>query len=221
LEVVRDDAAVAPTAEKLRRLLAALAVRAGGACSLDTLIDVLWGAAPPPSADKLVQVYVSQLRRLVHPAAIKRMGASYVLELVAGSFDAIRFEDLINDGKRAAKAGNPVLAASLFRRALALWRGPAYGELAYEDFARGEAERLEELRLIALEELFEAELALGRHTDLLPELGRMAATHPLREPLQALTMLALYRCGRHPEGLDVYTALRGRLHDELGLEPGQ
>ena len=124
-----------------------------------------------------------------------------------------------SQGRAASREGNPALAASLLRRALGLWRGQAYGDFAYEEFARAEAERLEELRLVALEERIEAELALGRHDDLLPELRSLAAAHPGRERLQAQAMLALYRCGRQSEALELYTDARARLRDELGLEP--
>src|SRR5919201_1246498 len=207
------------TAEKQRRLLAALVARAGEACSTDRLIDAVWGASPPASADKLLQVYISQLRKLLQPASIRRRGASYALELNGSSVDTIRFERLLGEGKAALRAGNPALAVSLLRRGLALWRGPAYGEFAYEEFARGEAERLEELRLAALEARFEAELVLGRHADLVPELRALAAEHPFRERLQAQAMLALYRSGRQSEALDIYRALNTRLREDLGLEP--
>ena len=219
LELVGTREPVPVTAPKQRRLLAALVSRVGDACSTDFLIDAVWGPSPPASAEKLLQVYVSQLRKLVHPAHIRRRGASYALDLNGGSVDAMRFERLLREGKAALKEANPALAASLLRRSLALWRGAAYAEFAYEDVTRGEAERLEELRLTALEERFEAELALGRHTDLLPDLSRFAAEHPLRERVHGQMMLALYRCGRQAEALDLYTALRARLRDELGLEP--
>src|ERR671935_188755 len=207
------------TAEKQRRLLAALVARAGEACSTDRLIDAVWDASPPASADKLLQVYISQLRKLLQPASIRRRGASYALELNGSSVDTIRFERLLGEGRAALRAGNPALAVSLLRRGLALWRGPAYGEFAYEEFARGEAERLEELRLAALEARFEAELVLGRHADLVPELRALAAEHPFRERLQAQAMLALYRSGRQSEALDIYRALNTRLREDLGLEP--
>jgi predicted ATPase len=142
-----------------------------------------------------------------------------VLELEDESLDAARFERLLSQGRAASRERNPALAASLLRRALGLWRGQAYGDFAYEEFARAEAERLQELRLVALEERIEAELALGRHADLLPELRSLAAAHPGRERLQAQAMLALYRCGWQSEALDLYTAARARLRDELGLEP--
>ena len=188
IEVGGATDAVPLTAEKQRRLLAALVARAGEACSTDGLIDAVWGSSPPASADKLLQVYVSQLRRLLHPVSIRRRGASYTLELNGNFVDTVRFECLLSEGQAALDARNPALALSLLRRGLALWRGPAYGEFGYEEFARGEAERLEELRLAALEARFEAELALGRHADLVPELCALAAEHPLREPLQAQAM---------------------------------
>ena len=111
------------------------------------------------------------------------------------SLDAARFERLLSQGRAASRERNPALAASLLRRALGLWRGQAYGDFAYEEFARAEAERLEELRLVALEERIEAELALGRHDDLLPELRSLAAAHPGRERLQAQAIRSLYQDG--------------------------
>jgi predicted ATPase len=134
--------------------------------------------------------------------------------------DAARFERLLADCTTARGEGNAELALSVLDRALALWRGAAYGELAYDDFARDEAERLEELRLVAAEDRFEVGLALGRQRDLLAELLATSAVHPLRERLQAQAMLALYRSGRQTEALEVYSRTRARLRDELGLEPG-
>jgi predicted ATPase/DNA-binding SARP family transcriptional activator len=221
VEVVGDDGLAKPVAEKQRRLLAALATHAGGSCSGDLLLDAIWGASPPASARKLLQVYVSQLRKIVAPALIRRRAGSYALELDGGALDSIRFERLVSEANAATELGNPALAASLLRRALDLWSGQAYGELAYEVFAHGEAERLEELRLAALEDRFEAELALGHAAELLPELASAAAEHPLRERLQGLAMLALYRSARQTEALDVYARLRVRLRDELGLEPSE
>jgi predicted ATPase/DNA-binding SARP family transcriptional activator/Tfp pilus assembly protein PilF len=220
LELVTDDGLVLlPT--KQRRLLAALLVRVGETRSTDVLIDAVWGEAPPASASSLLQVYVSQLRKaLPAPVHIATLGSGYAIVLGEASLDAARFERLLREGKEAINDGNPALAASVLGRALGLWRGQAYGELAYEEFARGEAERLEELRRVALEERIEAELQLGRHVQLLPELRAVAAAEPLRERFQAQAMLALYRCGRQSEALDLYAGLRAHLHDELGLEPG-
>ena len=220
VELVAEDGPVRLGAPKQRRLLSALVVHAGEACSADLLLDAIWGSSPPASAAKLLQTYVSQLRKaLPAPARIRTRGAGYALELELEWLDAARFERLLSQGRAASREGNPALAASLLRRALALWRGQAYGDFAYEEFARGEAERLEELRLVALEGRIEAELALGRHADLLPELRSLAAAHPGRERLQVQAMLALYRCGRQSEALDLYTDARARLRDELGLEP--
>jgi predicted ATPase/DNA-binding SARP family transcriptional activator len=220
IEIVADEGPVALGALQQRRLLAALATHAGETRSADLLIEALWNAAAPPSAAKVLQIYVSRLRKVL-PATvrIRTRGAGYALELEDGSLDAARFERLLNEGREAMSLENPLLAASLLGRALALWRGSAYGEFAYEQFVRGEAERLEELRLVAVEGLIEAELALGRHAKRLPELRSLAAEHPSRERLQAQAMLALYRCGRHSEALDLYATTRAWLDEELGLEP--
>ena len=220
LEIVIEQRTMALPALKERQLLAALLVAPGTTRSSDFLMDALWGSSPPPSAPSLLQVYVSKLRKaLPGSVRIRTHGSGYALELADGVLDAARFERLLAEGRGAARAGNPALAASILRRALAVWRGQAYGDLAYEGFARGEAERLEELHLVASEERFAAELELGRHTELLPELRSLANANPLRERLQAQAMLALYRSGRQSEALDRYTVTRGRLHDELGLEP--
>ena len=220
LELVIDNGPV-PLPAKQRRLLAALLIRVGETRSADVLIDSVWGEAPPASASGLLQVYVSQLRKaLPAPARIATFDSGYALSLGEASLDAAEFERLLREGKEAMSDGNPALAASVLERALGLWRGQAYGELAYEEFARAEAERLEELRLVCIEARLEAGLALGQQDDLLPELQSLALAHPLRERVQAQLMLALYRCGRQTEALDLFRELRGRLREELGLEPG-
>jgi predicted ATPase/DNA-binding SARP family transcriptional activator len=220
LELVADDGPVA-LPMKQRRLLAALAIGVGQTRSADLLIDAVWGETPPASASNLLQVYVSQLRKaLPGPARVATFGSAYALEIADSSLDAARFERLLEEGRAAMSAGNPRLAGSLFRRAHGLWRGEAYGEFAYEQFAHAEAERLEELRLACVEERLEAELALGQHAGLLPELESLVSAHPLRERLRAQTMLALYRCGRQTEALELYADARRRLREELGLEPG-
>jgi DNA-binding SARP family transcriptional activator len=212
LEIVAERGAVALPALKERKLLAALVLDPGKTRSTDALVEALWGATPPRSAAKLLQVYVSKLRKALPPSArIRTQESGYALELADGALDAARFERLLAEGRDAARAGNPVLAASLLRRALSLWRGQAYGDLAYEEFARIEAERLEELRLVALEELIEAELELGHHLELLPELRSLASANPLREHLQAQLMLALYRGGRQSEALDVFGTTCARI----------
>jgi predicted ATPase/DNA-binding SARP family transcriptional activator len=220
LAIVGEEGAIALPAAKLRQLLAALVVDAGTIRSSDFLLEALWGASPPPSAAKLLQVYVSKLRRLLPgPARIATHGSGYALEVGDGLVDAARFERLLGEGRVALREGNPALAAATLRRALSLWRGAAFGELAYDEFARAEAERLEELRLVATEERIGAELELGLQVELLPELHSLAAAHPLRERVQAQIMLALYRSGRQAEALERYDLTRRRLDDELGLEP--
>jgi len=220
LEVVGEDGPVRLPA-KQRRLLAALVLADGRPCSVDELVEAVWGSSAPVSARKLVQIYVSQLRAsLPDGIAVATRPGAYVLELGDDALDAARFERLLTDAAAAGRDGNAALAASLAERALVLWRGRPYGELAYEDLGAGEAERLEELRLAVLEERFDAHLALGRHEEVLAELLAAASEHPLRERLQGQAMLGLYRAGRQSEALEHYAAARRYLLDELGLEPG-
>jgi predicted ATPase/DNA-binding SARP family transcriptional activator len=220
VELGSDAGAVAVNATKQRRLLAALAVAAGETRTFDALIDAVW-AKPPPSARKLLQLYVSQLRKLLaDPVQLVTDRDGYRLELPSDALDARRFEALLVEGRAAFAAGNFTLARSLFDRGLRLWRGSAYGDLAYERFAQPEADRLEALRLVAAEERIEAELALGRHVELLPEITSFATANPLREKAQAQAMLALYRCGRQNDALEFFASTRRSLRDELGLDPG-
>jgi predicted ATPase/DNA-binding SARP family transcriptional activator len=222
LELVGEGGVVALSGQKHRSLLVALALAEGRACSADSLVEALWGETPPPSARKLLHVYVSQLRKVL-PAglAVVTRSAGYALDFAGASVDAERFEQLVEEARDALDAGNPALAASLAEQALGLWRGPAYADVAYEDFAQGEAERLEELRLVASETRLDAQLRLGRHDEVLGEILAVADGHPLRERVQELAMLALYRSGRQVDALERYASHRRRLDDELGLEPGQ
>jgi predicted ATPase/DNA-binding SARP family transcriptional activator len=220
VEVVSDGSTV-PLATKHTRLLAKL-VAESRACELEEIVEAVWDGAAPASARKLVQVYVSQLRKAL-PAGIEVVThpGSYAVELAPDVLDAARFEGLLDDAGRARRAANPALALSLANRALALWRGRAYGELAYCDFARSESDRLEELRSIAAEEHLEALLDLGRYEPALAEALAFAAANPLRERAHELAMLALYRSGRQADALDHYAEFRSRLDAELGLEPGR
>ena len=220
LEISGENGPVELPAAKHRRLLAALTLAGGQACSADALIDAVWGETPPASARKLLQVYVSQLRKtLPSREALVTTPSGYVLRLDEEALDAARFERLHDDAVVALAQGNPSLARSQLERALALWRGNAYADVMYDDFARAEAERLEELRLVALEARLDASLQLGLHDDVLAEALAMAHDQPLRERVQGVAMLALYRAGRQSEALDRYRDFRGRLNDELGLEP--
>ena len=221
IEVVGDGGAVVSLAAKQLRLLTALVVAAGRACEVDELVEAVWGESPPASARNLVQVYVSQLRKaLPDGIEVVTRGGAYAVELAPEQLDAARFERLLVECGTTRRTGNAALAASLAERALGLWRGRAYGDLAYEEVASRESERLEELRLEAVEERIDAELELGRHEEVLAEVLRVAGEHAYRERLQGQAMIALYRCGRQSEALEHYADVRARLSQEVGLEPG-
>jgi YVTN family beta-propeller protein len=172
----------------------------------------------------VLNVYISRLRRLLANGdgdqPLVTQAAGYVLRVVPERLDAHRFETLLEQGRRQLAKGDAKPAVTTLRSALALWRGPALADLAYQPFAQSEISRLEELRLTALEERIEAELLLGRNDALVPELEALVARHPYRERLRAQLMLALYRCGRQAEALDTYRRTRRVLVDELGIEPG-
>jgi predicted ATPase/DNA-binding SARP family transcriptional activator len=218
LEVRRDGEHVEPKAAKERALLTLLLLRPGEVASRDRLIDDLWGVERPDTAEHALQVYVSNLRRALGREAIATRAGGYALTLDPDGVDAVRFQRLAERG-RAELADDPEAAAETLREALALWRGPALADVAYEEFAQAEIGRLQELRLIALEERIEADLRLGRHAALVAELESLIAEHPLRERLRAQLMLALYRSGRQPDALEAYRSAREALLEELGLEP--
>jgi DNA-binding SARP family transcriptional activator len=175
-----------------------------------------------------VQGYVSHLRRVLEPeqergesnSLVVTQSPGYVLRPQALVVDATRFEQLAGDGRRALEEGSAGEAARLLGEALALWRGPPLAEFAFDDFARNEIDRLEQLRLAASEDRIDALLALGRHAELAGQLDSLVAAHPLRERLRGQRMLALYRSGRQAEALQAYRDGRRLLASELGLEPG-
>jgi len=210
---------VALPAGKQRALLAVLLLRRNEVVSTDALIDALWRGRPPARALKIVQVYVSRLRGALADDLLVTQPPGYVLRVQPGQLDVERAERLLAEGRRALADGAPQEAAERLRDALALWRGPPLADFAYEDFAQAEIGRLEQLRLGTLEERIDSDLALGRHADLVPEVGALVAEHPLRERLRGQLMLALYRSGRQAEALDVYRDTRRVLDQELGLEP--
>ena len=230
LEVSDEGRRVEIGGHKQRALLASLLLHANEVVSLDRLIDELWGETPPPTAAKTLQAQVSRLRRSLNgdedPAAhmrgpLQTRGHGYVLTVEPGQVDADRFQGMLEEARRARAEGKPEEAAEELRRALALWRGPALADFAYESFAQTEIARLDELQLTALEERIEADLALGRHAELVGELEALVARHPLRERLRGQLMLALYRSDRQAEALHVYQEGRLALAEELGLEPSQ
>jgi predicted ATPase/DNA-binding SARP family transcriptional activator len=219
LRVVNDRIDVRLTARRHRALVAALLLRRGASTSVDSLIAALWGEEAPPSAASTLRLYVSQVRRLMPAGRVTSSQGGYALVVEPGELDVEIFERLTARGAKAASAANHELAAALYGEALALWRGPALADLVDEPFALLEATRLDELRLQAIELWAAAALELGRSNEVLPELQRLVAEHPLREGVRRLLMLALYRADRQPEALAVYLEGRRQLVDELGLEP--
>jgi len=199
---------------KQRGLLALLLLRANEAVSRDRLIDELWGDQPPETASTAIQVHISQLRKVLGRDVIITQAPGYAVRLENRQLDLERFEDAVTRARAAA----PAEAAELLKGALALWRGAPLAELD-GPFATAERGRLEEQRLSATEQRIAADLELGRHAELVPELERLVREHPLRERLRGQLMLSLYRCGRQAEALDVYRSGRRLLDEELGLEP--
>jgi predicted ATPase/DNA-binding SARP family transcriptional activator len=206
-------------APKQRALFALLLVNRGRVVAAERLIDGLWGESPPASAAQSLQVYVHGLRRALGGERIETAGRGYRAAVGEDELDLDHFERALTRGRAALDAGRPDDAADELREALALWRGPALADVPDEARRAGEAERLEELRLTALELRYDAELASGRHDAVVAELEAVTAEHPYRERFLQQRLLALYRCGRQAEALEVYRAARQTLADELGLEP--
>jgi DNA-binding SARP family transcriptional activator len=220
LLVSREGEAVTLGGRRNAELLSLLLLRANEVVSSDRLVEDLWAGAPPANPRKAVQVYVSRLRKTLGVDVLETLALGYVLHVGKGELDVWRFEQLVAEGRQAFAVGDPIRAATLLRHALALWRGPALADVMYEPFAQAEAARLEELRLCCIEAKLEADLALGRHADLIGELEALIDRHGDRERLRGQLMVALYRSGRQAEALEVYRETRTRLVNELGLEPG-
>ncbi|MEA2492351.1 MAG: hypothetical protein QOJ29_262, partial [Thermoleophilaceae bacterium] len=221
LEVRAGGRTVALGGVKPRAVLAVLLLHANEPVSADRLAVALWGEDAPSGAVKRVQVHVSRLRKaLAAPERLTTTPVGYQLCVRAGEFDADRFELLVEEGRHALAAGQFEHAGTVLREGLNMWRGPPLEDVAYEPFAQTEIARLEEQRLAALGARVEADLAAGRHGELLGELQLLVAASPTREQLVGQLMLALYRAGRQGEALGVYTRTRAVLSDELGLEPG-
>ncbi|WP_439679638.1 BTAD domain-containing putative transcriptional regulator [Embleya sp. MST-111070] len=206
---------------RLRMLLARLALDAGHVVSVDTIVDGLWGTEPLADAGNAVQTLVSRLRKVLRAAGVSvdLVGGGYRLALRPEDVDVRRFEELAARGRRELAADRPAEAAPVLAEALALWEGPALGDLAEAPFARSVAARLDGLRVDAAEDRFEAQLRLGRHAEVLADLEAACAAHPLRERSAAMRMRALYAAGRQAEALAVFEEVRGRLAGELGVDP--
>jgi len=204
LEVVTDDGAFGVEAHKPRALLALLLLHANEIVPAERLIESLWDGSPPASAMKLLQTYVSQLRKELGPERIVTRAPGYLVSVAPGELDVERFESL--------RASRP-------HEAFALWRGAPLADFEYESWAQPEIARLAEARLGTLEERLDLDLARGRHAELIAELEALVDANPLREHLRGQLMLALYRCGRQAEALATYREARRLLVDELGIEP--
>ena len=225
LEVWFDGAPVKIGGARQRALLAMLLLNANRVVSREQLIDELLNDARPETADHTLRVQVSRLRSVVDlPGAseprLVRQAPGYRLRVDSGELDLDVFEDLLAQAHRATQSGDHELASRTLREAEALWRGQPLADLDFKPFARIEIDRLAEMRLVATEDRIDADLALGRHRRLVPELERMVAEHPLRERVRGQAMLALYRSGRQAEALASYRDGRAHLVDQLGVEPG-
>jgi YVTN family beta-propeller protein len=223
LEVRADGVAVRVGGPKQRALLAMLVLSANRVVSRERLVDELADDQPAEAADRTLAVQVSRLRKALGSGGgesrLVARAPGYVLRVDAGELDLWIFERALADGRRALEEGDPERAADLLREGLSLWRGRPLADLEFEPFARVEVERLEELRLSAVEERVDAELALGRHAAVVAELEALVAEHPLRERVRGQLMLALYRCGRQADALEAYRKGRSLLANELALDP--
>jgi YVTN family beta-propeller protein len=217
VEVEDDGRLLKLGGTKQRAVLALLLLHANDVLSRERLIDELWGGSPPETAATALQGHISHLRKLLGADRIVTRTPGYALRVDSGELDLDRFQSLAAMARRQ----EPLEAAETLRRALALWRGSPLAELEGQPFARREQLRLEELHLGVLSERIEADLALGRHAELVQELEGLVAEHPHRERLRGQLMVALYRSGRQADALEVYRSGRRLLDDELGLEPGE
>jgi DNA-binding SARP family transcriptional activator len=226
LQVLGDGQEIRVGAPRERALLSLLVMHAGEVVSRDRLFVGLWGESPPVSAAKTLQTYIAHVRRALDagvPGARERLRTTdggYRLDAADDEIDLRRFDRLLADGHAAVAAQRFEAASNAFADALALWRGPALSDLADDVIAAGEALRLEEARLGAMEGRIEAELGRGRHAEVVGQLQALVEQHPLREPLWGQLMRALYRCGRQAEALEAYRRAREVFVEELGIEPG-
>jgi DNA-binding SARP family transcriptional activator len=221
LEVAADRLPVALPPAKPRALLGLLLLNRNRVVSVNDLVDELWGDEPPETATKALQGYVSQLRKALGPDRLETKSPGYSLRVEAGELDLDRFEALAREGHERLARGDADGAARELTEALDLWRGPPFAEFEAEPFARTAGGRLEDARLAALEDRIEADLLLGRHAELVPELEQLAGREPYRERLHGQLMLALYRAGRQADALEHYRRTRETLVDELGIEPSR
>ncbi len=205
---------------KPRGLLAVLLLHPNEVVPTDRLIDELWGEDSPERATAALRVNVSRLRKALPRNVLTTRSPGYLIEVKTDQLDLHRFERLVDEGRTLLARGLAADASERLRDAMSLWRGPPLADFAYEDFAQAAIARLDEIRLAAIELRIDAEIALGRHDELVGELQVLVAEHPLRERLWGSLMTSLYRSGRQAEALDAYQDARRVLADELGIDPG-
>lgn len=219
---LRVEAAGEPlevSAPKQRALLAILALHRGHSVGAEQLIDALWGDDPPRSATKTLQTYISGLRRLLPDETLRTVGRGYELELAPEDFDADVFERSIKSARRMEAGGERTAAAALLEEGLALWRGPALGDVLGELSGLAAGPRLDELRRVAVEDLFGIRIELGGDSELIADLEAAVSEEPLRERRWAQLMTSLYRSGRQADALRAYGRLHELLATQLGIEP--
>ncbi len=228
LSVRMNQVPVMPAAAKPRQVLAMLALNAGRVVTVSTLIEELWGDQPPASVHTTLQTYILDLRKRLATAmgpgkdpkwVLQTTHFGYLLDARSSQIDIDEFGRLALAGRAAAEGANYRVAAELLGRALELWRGPALVDVRKGRVLELEAMALEESRLAVLSRRIEADLALGRHADILGELTALAARHPLNENFSAQLIMALYRTGHTARALQAFHRLRSSLVDELGIEP--
>lgn len=224
LQVHADEGPVRIRSARQRAILAVLILHAGQVVSTDRLLDLVWNDAPPQSGARSLQFHVWKLRNALEPqreggeGVIATRPPGYVLLAAPDDIDAVRFERLTSQAHELL-ASDPARARQLIRDAMAMWRGPPLDDFTYEEFARPEITRLEQLRERADEDRIEAALALGEHHAVLAELAALTEQHPLQERLWGQYMVALARSGRQADALAAYRELAGHLREELGIEP--
>src|SRR5262245_32659285 len=219
LEVSGTGGEVPLGGPKPRALLAVLLLHGNEVVPTDRLIDELWGEDAPDDAAAALRVNVSRLRKALPQGVLTTRSPGYLVRIGPDELDLHRFERLVAEGRSLLARGLAADASERLRDALSLWRGPALADFAYESFAQAAIARLEEIRLAAVELRIDADLALGRHGELVGELEALVAEHPLRERLRMYLMTALYRSDRQAEALEAYHDARRALVDTLGIEP--
>lgn len=225
-----NGGSIVPTAGKPRQILSLLALYPGRVMPVPTLMEELWGTAPPASALTTLQTYILQLRRRLGtamgpgvPTGAKDILATrhggYLLQIDRSCVDVHQYEELVRHGQSAFETGDDEVSAARFRAALDLWTGAPLVDVKLGPVLDIEVMRLQESRLVTVERRIDADLRLGRHSELIAELTELTARHPHHEGLHSQAMVAMYRSGRQATALEVYRRLRMRLIDELGVEP--